>query len=64
MATFGISPSTHHRQAASTILFADGHTASRANRQDRFTVDLRGAADRYGAFDMILKVLEAADAEE
>jgi prepilin-type processing-associated H-X9-DG protein/prepilin-type N-terminal cleavage/methylation domain-containing protein len=64
MATFGIFPSTHHGQRSVNILFADGHTVSRPNLDARFTVDLRGAADLYSAFGMILKVLEAADTEE
>ena len=29
LATFGITPSTHHRQRAADILFSDGHTVSR-----------------------------------
>ena len=37
-------------------LAAAGHAA--------FTVDLRGEANLYGAFDLILKVLEAADVEQ
>ncbi len=63
MATFGIQSSTHHRQRSSNILFADGHTASRANSEARFTVDLRGEVNLYNAFDMILRVLEAADTD-
>ncbi len=62
MATYGIFPSTHHQQRVANILFADGHTVSRPNTDARFTVDLRGNANLYAAFDMILKVLEAADA--
>jgi prepilin-type N-terminal cleavage/methylation domain-containing protein/prepilin-type processing-associated H-X9-DG protein len=63
MTTFGISPRTHHRQQFVNVLFADGHAGSRPNRDGRFTVDLRGNADIYGAFDMILKALEAADVD-
>ncbi len=63
MATFGIKSSTHHQQRFSNILFADGHTASRPNTGARFTVDLGGSVDLYKSFDMILKVLEVADAE-
>ena len=32
LATFGITPSTHHRQRVADILFSDGHTVSRPNR--------------------------------
>ena len=63
MATFAISPSTHHQQRFADILFADGHTVSRANADQRFTVDLGGTVNLYAAFDLILKVLESADAE-
>ncbi len=61
MATYGIFPSTHHRQRFVNILFADGHTTARPNTDARFTVDLRGNANLYAAFDLILKVLETAD---
>jgi prepilin-type N-terminal cleavage/methylation domain-containing protein/prepilin-type processing-associated H-X9-DG protein len=64
MATFGIFPSTHHLQRSANILFADGHTRSRPNASSRFTVDLRGVVNLYSSFDMILKVLEAADTEQ
>jgi type II secretory pathway pseudopilin PulG len=63
LAVFGITPSTHHRQRAADILFSDGHTVSRPNRDDRFVVDLRNTAEILGAFDKILKVLEQADTE-
>jgi prepilin-type N-terminal cleavage/methylation domain-containing protein len=63
MATFGITPSTHHRQRAADILFSDGHTVSRANRDARFVVDLSNYAELRDAFDNILKVLEQADTE-
>ncbi len=61
MATFGILPSTHHLQRSANILFADGHSLSRPNAEARFTVDLSGSANLYNSFDMILKVLEAAN---
>ncbi len=61
MATFGIYPSTHHRQRIANILFADGHALSRPNSDQRFTVDLGGTANLYSAFDLILKVLEQGD---
>ncbi len=63
MAAFGITPRTHHRQRFANVLFADGHSRSRPNATARFTVDLRGGANLYGSFDLILKVLEAADRE-
>ncbi len=63
MAAFGISPSTHHQQRSANILFADGHAASRPNKDRRFTVDLGGNVNLYSAFDLILKVFEQADTE-
>ena len=63
MAIFGITPSTHHRQRAADILFADSHALSRPNGDDRFTVDVRNSAVITTAFDKILKVLEQADTE-
>jgi prepilin-type N-terminal cleavage/methylation domain-containing protein len=63
MATFGINPSTHHRQRAADILFSDGHTVSRPNRNARFVVDLSNSAELRDAFNKILNVLEQADTE-
>ena len=63
MATFGITPSTHHRQRAADILFSDGHAAIRPNRDGRFVVDLSNYAEVRDAFNKILKVLEQADTE-
>jgi prepilin-type N-terminal cleavage/methylation domain-containing protein len=63
MATFGITPSTHHRQLAANILFSDGHTVSRPNRDARFVVDLSNNAQTSDAFNKILNVLEQADTE-
>ncbi len=63
MATFGINPSTHHRQRVADILFSDGHTLSRPNRDGQFVVDLTNDANIGDAFDKILKVLEQADTE-
>jgi prepilin-type N-terminal cleavage/methylation domain-containing protein len=63
MATFGVTPSTHHHQRAADILFSDGHALSRPNAGDRFVVDLRNTAEIRTAFDKILKVLEQADTE-
>ncbi|HTL56419.1 MAG TPA: prepilin-type N-terminal cleavage/methylation domain-containing protein [Candidatus Limnocylindrales bacterium] len=64
MATFGIAPSTHHQQRFVNILFADGHTVSRQNTEQRYTVNLGDNVNLYSAFDMILKVLETADTQE
>lgn len=61
MATFGISSSTHHQQRFVDILAADGHALSRPNTDKRFSVDLGNNVNLYSAFDMILKVFEAAD---
>jgi len=64
LVTFGISPRTHHQQRFVNILFADGHTLSKPNLDQRFTVNLGASANLYSAFDLILKVLEAADEEQ
>ena len=63
LATYGVKPSTHHRQRFADILFTDGHTASRPNSDRRFTVDLTDYSTILTAFDKILKVLEQADTE-
>ena len=63
LATFGITPSTHHRQRVADILFSDTHAVSRLNRNNRFVVDLSDYAQVRDAFDKILKVLEQADTE-
>ncbi len=60
---FQVRPRTHHRLRLANSLAADGSVASRLNREGRFTVDLRDPAALRGAFDRILGVLEAADAE-
>ena len=54
---------THHRQELATILFSDGHAASRPNVDNRFTVDVRDYAELRNSFDRILKVLEHADTQ-
>jgi prepilin-type N-terminal cleavage/methylation domain-containing protein/prepilin-type processing-associated H-X9-DG protein len=61
LATYGVKPSTHHRQRYANILFEDGHAASRSNRDQEFTVDLNNYAEITSAFDKILRVLETAD---
>lgn len=61
VATYGVKPSTHHRQKVASILFFDGHVSVPVNRAQRYTVDLRNNADLYDAFNRILRVLESAD---
>ena len=60
---FNVKPRTHHRQKAADILFADGHAASRLNRDRRFTVDATDYNEIRNSFGKILQVLERADAE-
>lgn len=61
--SFDVKSRTHHRQQFANILFADGHTASRPNADERFTVDVRDYAELRDSFSKILRVLEHADAE-
>jgi len=63
LAAFNVLSRTHHRQRSANILFSDGHAVSRANRDGRFTVDVRDYSQVRDAFNQILKVLEQADAE-
>ena len=63
LATFLVTPSTHHRQRTTDILFSDGHTVSRHNRNGQFVVDLSNNANIGNAFGLILNVLEQADTE-
>jgi prepilin-type N-terminal cleavage/methylation domain-containing protein len=63
LATFNVKSRTHHRLKFANLLRTDGSVASRANRDGRFTVDLREYGDIRDAFSRILRVLEAADAE-
>jgi len=63
LSAFNVTTHTHHQQKLVNILFADGSTVSRPNREARFTVDLRNYGDLHSAFDRILQVLERADAE-
>jgi prepilin-type N-terminal cleavage/methylation domain-containing protein/prepilin-type processing-associated H-X9-DG protein len=63
MATFGITPSTHHRQRFTDILFADGHARSRPNANGQFTVDLGNNFNLNNSFDAILNTFEQADTE-
>jgi prepilin-type N-terminal cleavage/methylation domain-containing protein len=64
MATFGIMPSTHHRQRFTDILFVDGHALSRPNANGQFTVDLGNNFNLNNSFDAILKTFEQADAQQ
>ncbi len=64
LAAFNVKPRTHHQQKSATILFSDGHTASRPNKDNRFTVDVRDYSQIRDAFNKILQVLEQADGEQ
>jgi len=61
VATYGVKPSTHHRQQVADVLYSDSHVLSQPNRDQRYTLDLRNNADLYDAFNRILQVLEKAD---
>jgi prepilin-type N-terminal cleavage/methylation domain-containing protein/prepilin-type processing-associated H-X9-DG protein len=61
MEVFNVRSRTHHRTRLANILFADGHVHSAANRDQRYTVDIRDYAQVRQAFDKILQVLESAD---
>lgn len=61
VATYGVKPSTHHRQKIANIVFSDGHVSAQLNNTGRYTIDLRNNADLYDAFNRILRVLEVAD---
>lgn len=63
LAAFNVKPRTHHQQRIADIIFADGHAASRSNKDARFTVNLNNYTEIYQAFDKILGVLERADVE-
>ncbi len=63
LAAFNIKPRTHHRQQFATVLFADGHAATRPNHDQRFTVDATDYSQIRNSFSKILQVLEQADAE-
>lgn len=62
--SFNVKTQTHHRRRTANLLFADGHAVSRANRGERFTVDVRDFSEVRQAFDKILRVLETADSAE
>ncbi len=61
VAAYNVYPSTHHQQAYASILFSDGHCASRQNTNSCFVVNLGNNSDPAAAFSMILSVLELAD---
>jgi prepilin-type N-terminal cleavage/methylation domain-containing protein len=61
VATYNVTPRTHHQQQSVTTLFTDGNVQSLKNGDRRYTVDLRNNADLYDAFNRILKVFESAD---
>lgn len=63
MATFGVTPSTHHRQRFTDILFADGHALARPNANGQFTVDLGNNFNLNNSFDAILATFEQADTQ-
>ena len=63
LALFNVKPRTHHQLKIANVLYADGAVGSHVNANNKFTVDLRNYADLYQAFDKILKVFEAADAQ-
>lgn len=61
MESLNVKSRTHHGQKLANILFADGHTVTRPNVDNRFTVDVRDYSELRNSFDKILKVLEQAD---
>lgn len=63
VAVFNVTPATHHRQQAASLLFSDMHALSRPNREARFTVDVRSYGELRDSFSKILQVLERADEE-
>jgi prepilin-type N-terminal cleavage/methylation domain-containing protein/prepilin-type processing-associated H-X9-DG protein len=63
LASFNVKPRTHHRQKSATLLFADGHAATRPNRDNRFTVDVTDYSQVRHAFEKILEAFERADDE-
>jgi prepilin-type processing-associated H-X9-DG protein len=61
LASFGVTPATHHQRKNANVLYADGHASTQANTGGRFTVDLSDYNALMNAFDRILTVLERAD---
>jgi len=64
LAPFNVKPRTHHGRKSATILFSDGHAFSRANKDNRFTVDVTEYSQIRDAFNKILQVFERADIEQ
>jgi prepilin-type processing-associated H-X9-DG protein len=64
LGAFNVKPRTHHKQKSATILFADGHAFARANKVNRFTVDVTDYSQIRNAFNRILEVFERADMEQ
>lgn len=62
LAAFNVLPRTHHRARTTSVLHADGHVVSLANRDGRFTVEIRESAEVRESFPRILAVFEQADA--
>ncbi|MBI1368109.1 MAG: prepilin-type N-terminal cleavage/methylation domain-containing protein [Planctomycetes bacterium] len=60
LAAFGITPRTHHKQAAVSILFADAHAQVVSNLDNAFTVDITNQL--YASFQLMLDAFERADA--
>jgi prepilin-type processing-associated H-X9-DG protein len=63
LSMFGITPRTHHRQKFANVLYSDGHTESRHNQGQRYTVNLQDHATAIKAFNLILNAFEQADRE-
>ena len=63
MATYGITPNSHHKLRFADVLYSDAHVNSSKNTNDRYTVNLTGTVNLYSSFDTILKTFETADAE-
>jgi len=59
LAAFGVHQRTYHRRLTVNVLFSDAHAETLDNRNERFTVDIRGAI--YDGFGRILQALELAD---
>lgn len=62
LAAFNVKPHTHHQRRISNLLFDDSHAASRVNRNEQLTVDLRDYNELRSAFSTILGVFETQDA--
>jgi len=59
LAAFQVKTRTSHKQAASNILFADGHVATVMNKNYMLTVDI--GTKPYDALEKILDMFELAD---